>query len=88
MKRSKISHNIYNWASSFKGLGIVVFVLGIVLCTVEPTIGPIILASGVALYISGVFAAPLGVLAEAANKYLEIQEKAEEKAESSIPPRM
>lgn len=84
MKRSKISKNIYNWASSFKGLGIVAFVLGIILCTVEPSVGPFIIASGFFLYIAGVFAAPLGVLSEAANKYLEIQDKKEKEEAESV----
>ena len=84
MRRSKISHNIYNWAASFKGLGIVAFFLGIILCTVEPSVGPFIIASGILLYISGVFAAPLAVMSEAANKYLEDQEKKEKEEAESV----
>ena len=84
MKRSKISHNIYNWVSAFKGLAIVAFFIGIILCAVEPSVGPYLIASAVLLYISGVFAAPLGVMAEAANKYLEVQEKKEKEEVESV----
>ena len=84
MRRSKISTNIYNWATSLKGLALLALVIGIILCVVDMSAGPFVLASCIPLYLAGVFAAPLGVMAEAANKYLEDQEKKEKEEAESV----
>lgn len=83
MKRSRISHNIYNWASFLKGLAFIVIIIGFVVMVYDTTAGIIVAASCIPIYLTGVFGNGIGVITEAANKYLESTEKEpEEKAES------